>query len=276
MNLKTMIDLHSHFLPGIDDGAKDMDMTLDMLRQAESIGFTALLATPHINEHTTPEILLQIKQTFQQVVAEKNRAGINLELGLSGEIHFDAILLNWIEHDFLKIVKKKKYIIFDLPIQGLPINIEDIIFQLGLKGVIPILAHPERNTYIQRHPGCLNKWIQLGCVMQMNAGSLTGHFGSVIKQLSWKILQNQQIHLVCSDAHDTKRRTYQLQASAYQKVTEQLTENYAKNLFITNPQKVWNGDEVNLPKIPEGVLKIPMHEKFIRKVKSGLKRPIIY
>ena len=276
MNLKTMIDLHSHFLPGIDDGAKDIDMTLDMLHQAEGIGFKALLATPHINEHTTPEIILQIKQTFKQVVAEKNRAGINLDLALSGEIHFDEKLLNWMQQDFLKIGKKKKYIIFDLPIQGLPINIEDIIFQLGLKGVIPILAHPERNTYIQRHPEQLKKWIQLGCVMQMNAGSLTGHFGSVIKQLSWKMLQNQQIHLVCSDAHDPRRRTYLLQSSAYQKVREQLTDNYALNLFISNPQRIWNGDEVNLPPIPKGALKIPMHEKFIRRVKSGLKRPIIY
>jgi protein-tyrosine phosphatase len=276
LNLKTMIDLHSHFLPGIDDGAKDMDMTIDMLHQAESLGFKALLATPHINEYTTPEIISQITQIFERVVSEKNNAGINLELGLSGEIQFDTNLPNWVQYDFLKIGKKKKYIIFDLPIQGLPINIEDILFQLGLKGVIPVLAHPERNTYIQRHPERLNKWIELGCVMQMNAGSLTGNFGSAIKQLSWKILQNQQIHLVCSDAHDTKRRTYQLQFSAYKQVREQLSESFAQNLFITNPQNIWNGENISLPELSDDVLKIPMHEKFIRRVKSGLKRPITY
>ena len=276
MNLKTMIDLHSHFLPGIDDGAKDMDMTLDMLRQAENIGFKALVATPHINEYTTPDIILQITQIFEQVVSEKNSAGINLELALSGEIQFDANLLNWVQYDFLKIGKKKKYIIFELPIQGLPINIEDIIFQLGLKGVIPVLAHPERNTYIQRHPERLNKWIELGCVMQMNAGSLTGNFGSAIKQLSWQMLEKQKIHLVSSDAHNTGRRSYQLHITAYQQVINRLDEDYAISLFKTNPQKMWNGENISLPELPDDVLKIPMHEKFIRRVKSGLKRPITY
>ena len=105
-----MIDLHSHFLPGIDDGAKDMNMTMEMLRQAENLGFKRLIATPHINENTTSDILEQIQKTFQQVITEKNSAGIRLELGLAGEIHFDSHLLSWLDHNFLKIGLQKKYV----------------------------------------------------------------------------------------------------------------------------------------------------------------------
>ena len=271
-----MIDLHSHFLPGIDDGAKDMAITLEMLRQAENLGFKRLLATPHINENTTPEILEQIQNTFQLVITEKNSTGIHLELGLAGEIYFDGHLLSWLDHNFLKIGSMKKYIIIELPIQGLPINIEDMIFKIGLKGVIPVLAHPERNIYIQQNPGRLSKWLNLGCIMPMNAGSITGDFGSAIKGLAWQLLRKQQIQLVCSDAHNTGRRSYRLQIRAYRMIMEQLGENYATSLFKSNPERIWNGHEIVLPVLSEEDINIPIHEKFIRRVKSGLKRPIMY
>ncbi len=271
-----MIDLHSHVLPGIDDGAQDMEMTLAMLRQAQELGFKKLLATPHINEHTTPDILNQIKITYEQVVAEKDRAGIQLDLDLAGEIHFDNHILSWLDHDFLKIGKRKKYIIFELPIQGLPIHMEEMIFKIGLRGVRPIMAHPERNTYVQQNSDRLNKWLEMGCIMQMNAGSITGDFGSAIRQLAWQLLNKGQIHLVCSDAHNTGRRSYDQQVQAYQMVKNQLGKNYADTLFKFNPERIWEGRELALPVRHDEDNKVSIQEKFIRKVKSGLKRPIIY
>ena len=271
-----MIDLHSHFLPGVDDGASDMDMCLAMLRQAQDAGITHLLATPHVNEHSTTDAIEKIHNTFQKVQQKSNDSGFTIQLQLAAEVRFDSQILTWSVNDWVLAGGNKKYLIFELPIQGLPLNLEEIIFKLGLKHITPILAHPERNTYIQRNPGRLTKWIELGCLMQMNAGSITGHFGSGIADLSWHLMRNNNIHFVCSDAHDTKKRKYDQFRRAYDRVAQKINTKYADYLFRVNPQKIWNGEQVSLPPAEFTRSGSSTTEKWWRRLKLLLNRPIIY
>jgi len=270
-----MIDLHSHYLPGIDDGSKDMKMSIEMLRQAEDLGIKHLLATPHINELTTEEIQNQIYKTFTDLEIEKDRLGIKVKLSLAGEIHYDGEIFKWLDNERLFIGSKKKYIIFELPIQGLPLQIEDTIFKMGLKGVIPILAHPERNAYLQRHPSRLSEWIDLGCIMQMNAGSITGRFGTVVKNLSRSFLEKQLIHSVCSDAHDLKKRSYKVMPRAYEIVKELYGDEYADTMFIKNPKRILDGNVIDLPVIKEKVKKEQFYDKWLHIFKLRLKHAML-
>jgi protein-tyrosine phosphatase len=241
-----MIDLHSHFLPGIDDGAGDLDTSLEMIRQAVDSGITRLLATPHINEHTTPEKEQQIRETFEMIRSEVCSAGIPLELSLSAEIRFDPALFNWMGHDWLLIGEGKKYVIFELPIQGLPLNITDHLFNLKLKGVTPIIAHPERNLVFQNQKEKLFTQIDPDTVIQVNAGSITGQFGPGARQLAFALLRERKAHLVCSDAHETKHRTYRVLRLAYEELQRTFGPETADLLCTVNPQRILEGGDLSV------------------------------
>ena len=163
-----------------------------------------------------------------------------------------------------------------MPIQGLPLQIEDTIFKIGLKGIIPILAHPERNTYLQRHPSRLSEWIELGCIMQMNAGSIIGRFGTVAKELSRSFLDKRLIHFVCSDAHDLKKRSYHVLPKAYEIVKNQYGADYADIMFMENPKRILNGKLIELPTFKEKVKKEQFYDKWLHIFKLKLKHAITY
>ena len=243
-----MIDLHSHFLPGIDDGAGDLDTSLAMIRQAVDSGITRLLATPHVNEHTTPEKEQQIRETFAMIRSEVHSAGIPLELNLSAEIRFDPALFNWIGHDWLMIGEGKKYVIFELPIQGLPVNISDHLFNLKLKGVTPIIAHPERNLVFQNQREKL--FAQIDPVVQVNAGSITGQFGPGARQLAFALLRERKAQLVCSDAHETRQRNYRVLRYAYEELERTFGKEAADLLCTENPQRILEGGDLSVLQPP--------------------------
>ena len=271
-----MIDLHSHYLPGIDDGAPGWEMTMAMLRQAEEAGIRRLLATPHINEHTTAQIEEQIQELFQRVEEQRRKAGINVELQLAGEVHFDSRIRQWITHDWLLVGVQRKYLIIDLPIQGFPIKIDDIFFNFGLKGITPIIAHPERNVIIQQNPERLKKWLEQGCVLQINAGSITGNFGSFVKSIAKNLLDQNMVHFISSDAHDIRNRSYRLLVQAQKFIREQYGSVYSEILFEKNPSYILAGENVILPGKAIRTFDQNTVKKYWHKFKLKLNGSIIY
>jgi len=249
-----MIDLHSHFLFGVDDGARNSDITIQMLGQAESVGISKLLATPHVNELTTPVIAHLIKESFHEIFQLIRKAGITVQIKLAGEVNLLSISPDFETYNWLLIGVKNKYMLVETPFQSLPERYFKSIFDLRLKKIKPLIAHPERNISLQDQPEKLVYLIKQGCLIQADAGSITGQFGKKCQRFAERLLKARAVHVVGSDAHGPRGRNYHVFADAF-KVVETLVDNsYARLLFEDNPGKIWNGEIIEETSINESEL----------------------
>lgn len=263
-----MIDLHSHFLYGVDDGARNLDMTIRMLIQAETLGITRLLATPHVNVHTTAEIEKQIQSNFISLCQIVKDQRIYVDLQLAAEVNMLENDLKWLDHSWVLIGDQPRYMLVETPFQGMPTGFSDTLFQIRLKNLTPVLAHPERNILFQKNPQLLVEWIHQGCLVQADAGSLVGQFGKKCQRFAERLLKAGAIHLVGSDAHETQWRNYHILAEAFQKVQGEYDRNYAQLLFDTNPGMIWEGKKMNDFPIDETALQTSI----IKRAKDILNR----
>ena len=257
-----MIDLHSHFLCGIDDGARDIDTTFKMLHQAEEVGITKLLATPHINEQTNQKTIQHIHQIFYEVKQRIKKENTNIEIKLAAELEYGTELLSITRQSWVLIGKKTRYLLFELPLFNMPLNVLDLLFQIRIKNIIPVLAHPERNVTIQKNYKILYEYLQQECLIQVNAGSVMGNFGKTCQRVCHHLLEEKAIHFIGSDAHDIRNRDYHIFIAAYQYILKKYGEEYTSRLFYHNPDKVWYGEP--LPQNSDDKNKI--HQKISQKI----------
>jgi protein-tyrosine phosphatase len=236
-----MIDLHSHYLYAVDDGAKTSDVTLNMLDQAAAAGITRLLATPHVNEQTTPAVEEQIIETFDAVYKLLQESGLSLEIKLAAEVNMITQNSETLVQKWHIIGNEYKYLLVETPFHAIPANYSDILFQLRLKNITPIIAHPERNLELQQDPKKLEEWINQGCIVQVDAGSIIGQFGRTCQKFSQQLLTAGAIHIVSSDAHEPKWRNYLALRDAYHMIEQSIDVTYAQSLFVKNPAKIWEG-----------------------------------
>ena len=157
-----MIDIHSHFLFGIDDGSKNQLQTIDMLHQAEEAGITDLVATPHVNELANVGYLEQISENLKNIRKIIKNKNLNLRIHRGSEIIFDTKIIDWLDYHELLIGKEQKYVLFEVPLFIDLSKISQLIFDIQLKNIIPIFAHPERSNKIQDSPEILEAWVNQG------------------------------------------------------------------------------------------------------------------
>lgn len=193
-------DIHSHLLPGIDDGAKSIDHTIGMLRKMEDLGFKKLIFTPHVMSgvyDNTSEIILNKLAKVQQVITELE---INLEVDASAEYFFDETLFKRIAtRDLLPF--HKNHILFEFSFHTKPDRFEELIFQLNTAGYQPVLAHFERYLYFHNKPEVLRQLKDLGCMIQANWLSFTGHYGPEVKKQAQFLAKQNAIDVLGTDCH---------------------------------------------------------------------------
>ena len=201
-----MIDIHSHILPGIDDGSKDMEMSIKMLRMAEAKGTKIIVATPHyirgIYENHYDEVAILHEELKQ---ASKD-AGINIEILLGQEIMLDKHSLKLCKEQKLRGINGTSYMLIEFPMDKLPKDALDLIYELRLLGIKPIMAHPERYQYMYEVPTTINDFVDEGCFFQINCGSLQGLFGKKVQSYAKLLVQQGLANFIASDAHTTNRR----------------------------------------------------------------------
>jgi protein-tyrosine phosphatase len=249
-----MIDLHSHFLYGVDDGARNSDVTIKMLAQAESVGITKLLATPHVNEMTTPVIAHLIKESFHEIFNLIRKANISVQIKLAGEVNLLSMNPDFEDYDWVHIGRKNKYMLVETPFQSIPERYSKTLFSLRLKKIRPVIAHPERNFKLQNQPSLLINWIRQGCLIQLDAGSITGQFGKKCQKFAERLLQAHAVHVVGSDAHEPRERNYHVLAEAHKVVRTLVDNSYARLLFEENPGKIWDGEKIEETSVDETIL----------------------
>ncbi|EDS78543.1 tyrosine-protein phosphatase YwqE [Clostridium botulinum C str. Eklund] len=236
-----MIDIHCHILPGIDDGSKDIDVSLEMLRIAEEDGINKIIATPHFYrghyENEYQDAVKSVKE-LNKLARENN---INVEVFPGQEIYLDKYTLKYYKEKKIKGLNDTKYMLIEFSMMDYPRDVLDIIYELKLQGIKPIIAHPERYIYVQDNLSTLNDFINEQCYFQLNSGSIAGVFGKKVQKTAMKLIENGICDFVASDAHTVGKRS--------PKLKEALMIIYNKNKsiyenIITNSSKMLNDGEI--------------------------------
>lgn len=235
-----MIDLHNHLLPGIDDGAPDVEASLELARMAVVEGITHMVCTPHIHPgryDNTPQSIAAALQQFREALAS---AGIELQVAAAAEVRFGLELMTGIAEDripFLGQWEGSKVMLLEFPHGEIPFGAERLTQWLKDRGVLPMIAHPERNKGIMRQPSRLRPFLEQGCLLQVTASSLTGHFGEQAAEIATDLLLQGHVTILATDAHNRDRRPPCLRNAV--KAAEQLIgAQRAAELVSLNPWKI--------------------------------------
>ena len=194
---KGFVDIHSHILPGIDDGAKDIHESLKLISEMKKIGFSKIIGTPHTYPGLYNNSDKSIKASFDTL---KNKLNEEIEIDYSSEYMIDESLFKKI-NDSKLLTLKDNYILIEMSYISAPIYLNEIIFELQLAGYIPVLAHPERYLFMFNDINKYFKLKSLGCNFQMNLLSSTGYYGNKVANFCDKLLKNKLVDFVGSDIH---------------------------------------------------------------------------
>jgi len=232
-----LVDIHSHILPGVDDGARTLEESLAMLKVAAQHGTTDIVATPHANSEFRYD-----PQLIEERFAELSQAAqgiIRVHLGCDFHISFENVQ-DALQHPTRYAINRINYLMVELPDSVMPAMARDTLSRLRSAGMIPVITHPERNAVVRGRIDTLSQWVEDGCLLQITGQSLLGRFGREAERSSDALLRRGLVHFVASDAHDCENRPPRLD-EAYQRVLSRYGSQTAEELFRTNPAEVLTG-----------------------------------
>ena len=204
-----MIDIHSHILPGVDDGARTLDEALDMLRMAVDTGVTIQVLTPHIHFGRYENQKADLQQRFEIFQDQVDNANIKIGLQLGSEVRIGSEIMQLVARDAIPTLGEyngKRTFLLEFPRIEVPVGYENLVKWLINKNYLPIIVHPERNQTFVRQPQKLQVLTDMGCPLQITASSLTGQFGDEAQQNAELLLQQGRVSAIASDGHNLKGR----------------------------------------------------------------------
>lgn len=239
-----MIDIHAHILPGVDDGSPSMEASVEMARLALESGVRAMIATPHcdlpgercVPAHDIPLRIDMLTQTLRD-------AGLPLRIYRGMEIFGTPQTAERLKNGALCTLASSRYPLIEFPFRDYGPQATEILRSVLRLGLRPIVAHPERYAYTQAEPQLLNTWAAMGCLLQINRGSMLGRFGSHAEVLAHSMLERGFVSFVASDAHSPAARTPWLRDAAAFLLREYPSE-LAWRLLEQNPRCVLRDTEI--------------------------------
>jgi protein-tyrosine phosphatase len=235
-----MIDIHSHVVWGLDDGATDMEQSLSMLRAAANSGTTDIVATPHSNAEFSYQADLLEERIRQLSACTGGKPRIYR--GCDFHLSFDNID-DLLERPAKYSINGKQYLLVECPDFHVGKHTEKVLQRLIDCGIVPVVTHPERNPVLQRDLSRLEEWVELGCLVQVTALSISGGFGRTACAAAGRLLDQGLVHVVASDAHDPQYRHARLD-EACGIVRSRFGEEQSDTLFTLNPQAILNGGQL--------------------------------
>jgi protein-tyrosine phosphatase len=234
-----VIDLHTHVLPGLDDGAVDLDESVAICRAVAAEGVEAVAGTPHVREDypTTPEAmraaLAQVREAVKGVI----------EVLPGGEVAVDELDRPLEELEQFGLAGNPGFLLVETPYLSWPPSMYERLHQLRMRGIVPVLAHPERNPDVQRRPELLEPVVALGTLVQLTAASVDGRFGRTAKACARGLLDRGLAHMIASDCHSVRGRGIGMQAAA----TAVADDRLARWLTFDVPAAIVGGNDVPPP-----------------------------
>ena len=271
-----MIDVHSHILPNIDDGSRSIEETFNLIKEAKEAGFEGIVCTSHYMENyyetNRPEREVWINAIHENL--ENKNIDMNLYLG--NEIYMSDNIIELLEDGKATTMNDTSYVLFELPMNAEPMNLYDMVYEMQQYKIVPILAHPERYSFVQTDPELIYDLIDKGVLMQANYGSIIGQYGKKAQMIVQKFLENNMIHMLGTDVHR--------QNTIYPKIPEIILElksligeEKVKELTTINPELVINNKRIDIKKPYKVELtlkeKISMYtEDTLQKVKTMIRK----
>lgn len=241
-----MIDLHSHILPGVDDGSRNMQETIELLKKAQKAGFHTICFTPHYAEPQYLNTKQQNYEIFKQVETRLKQENILIKILLGNEIFIHENMEDALENNKIATLANTHYVLIELPMyQELPQEVvQKMLDKVKQKGFKIVIAHPERYTYIQEKPEKLIEYFGEDIIFQGNYGSIIGAYGRGAQRTIKKLLKNKQIQYLSSDVHQKNRCFYDIFDEIKKKLLKVVDQNYLKIMTDINPRLIIEDKEV--------------------------------
>jgi tyrosine-protein phosphatase YwqE len=196
------VDMHSHLIPGIDDGSKTMNQTIGMLSKLESMGYQKVITTPHIMSdyyHNTPEIILN---GLEDIRNELSTFNLNIQVEAAAEYYFDYALMDQLKNREELLTFGDRYVLFEFPFHAKPHHIDNLFFELLMQGYKPVVAHFERYLYFDDCVSLAKEWREKGISIQLNFNSIFGHYGPEVKLQAERLIDSGAIDFAATDCHN--------------------------------------------------------------------------
>ncbi|MFC3420043.1 tyrosine-protein phosphatase [Salinicoccus hispanicus] len=239
-----MIDIHNHVLIGIDDGPQTEEAAVALLKQAIDNGITNIIATPHHHSGAflNPRIKIVEKMEELTKIIEDHQLDIKVHPGQ--EIRINGDMVSELQSGVSIPLNQSQYVLVEFSFTEVPNYVEKLLYDLQMKGYVPVIAHPERCKPIIKDPDRLYEIVEKGAIAQITASSITGALGQNLKETSLAMIQNNLAHVISSDAHSTEIRPFLLK-EAYKVVAEELGENFTEVLQF-NADAILHNKEVKV------------------------------
>ena len=239
-----MIDFHNHILPNFDDGSHSMEMSIAMLKHAYSQGITEVVNTVHFQHPKVEGIEISyqiIKQEIRKLQKELQKMNIPIKIHIGSEVFYLPNLMQ-IKDDPIATIGNGNYMLIEFQPYTIPDTHKQIFFDLKMEGITPVIAHPERYKPIQENINLVYEWLNAGCLIQVDAGSIVGTLGKSARIASEKIIKNKWCQILGSDAHDNRKRNFCLKDALL--IAKQWIGDEADALVLDHPQALLDGKPI--------------------------------
>lgn len=240
-----MIDVHSHIIPNIDDGAKSIEESYKMIKEAVIAGFTDIISTSHYMENYYEENSKKRQEWINLTNEQLKKDGININLHCGSEIYITENLTNLIKEEKASTLANSNYILFEIPMNNKVRYLEDIIFKIKSLNMIPIIAHPERYSYVQENPNMLISLIEQGVLFQGNYASIIGKYGIYAKKTVKKLLKADMLHFLGTDCH-RKNTIYSQMKEIIIELEKIICKEKIQELSTINPRHILENKELKI------------------------------
>ncbi len=257
-----MIDIHSHILFGIDDGCSSVDEAIKTIMLMSKTGFDKIVLTPHyIKGSNYSKNNSEKKKIFEELRRKVLEEEIDVELFLGNEIFINGEIDDLIMSHEIYSINNSRYLLIEFPLNNQINNVEDYLYELRIKGYIPIIAHPERYSYFQENPKEAKKLYESGVLFQCNYGSIVGQYGKNATKLFVYLLENNMVTFMSSDVHKPTATLFKEFNNVKDKIEGLVGKEQFKKISCDNALKVINDEDV----IHEDVKNIKVRKGFFRR-----------
>ncbi len=260
-----MIDFHSHILPNIDDGSRSIEETFNLIKEAEKAGFEAVISTSHYMENYYETDVPEREVWVKAILENLKTKNINTNLYLGNEIYFSDNIIELLEKRKASTINDTSYVLFELPLNAEPMNLYDIVYEMIQYKLVPILAHPERYSFVQKEPDLVYDLIEKGVLMQANYGSIIGQYGEKAKMIVKKFFENNMIHFLGSDVH-RQNTIYPKIPHILDEIADIVGEEKLEEMTTKNPKLVLSNKKIEIDEPFD--FKLTLKEKIIMNFKK--------
>lgn len=231
-----MFDVHCHLLPGLDDGPRSVEDSIALANALIADGITHVVATPHVfpgRYNNTADAICEATDVLARLFRVRS---IPLKLGWAGEVRMCVESLSLLKRGEVPVFEGNngRFVLIEMPDGGIPIGAAEFLMEFIVLGITPVIAHPERNRSVLHRPECMRPFVNMGCRLQLTAGSVLGMFGRRAQMAALRLLDDDQVFVIASDAHNLgSRRPVMAQAS--RALTRRYGENRVQQLMVNAP-----------------------------------------